>query len=239
MASKSHGGKLVLFILVAIIGGAAGFGYFAQTANLDEKPAAETGADAAAEGSKPVVIDQALLAPKPTDIILGDANAAHTIVEYSSLSCPHCAHFHEKILPELEKEALSTGKAKLVMRYFPLNEPAVKASMVVECAGSNGLKRESFLKVLFSMQPQWAFSESYIADLKKIALVGGMDSAAFDSCMADTELENRILASRLEAAEKLGVTSTPSFFVNGAKMDGDMSIGSFKKALDDSAAKPE
>jgi protein-disulfide isomerase len=227
MAKSSHGGKLVLIAIIIIIGAAAGFGYVKQTSSLEPKP---KDADAA-EAHAHVVIDPKVLELKPTDIILGDANALNTIVEYSSLSCPHCAHFHEKILPDFEKELIASGKVKLVMRYFPLNEPAVKASVLVECAGNNGLKRENFLKALFGTQPQWAFTESYLADLRKIALVGGLDSAAFDSCMADEELENRILTSRLEAAEKLGVTSTPSFFVNGVKLEGDMSLANFRKAI--------
>ncbi|MFN1208971.1 DsbA family protein, partial [Enterococcus lactis] len=79
--------------------------------------------------------------------------------------------------------------------------------------------RVNFLKGLFDTQEKWAFSESYLADLKKIAMVGGVDSAAFDSCIADKDLETRILNSRKEAAEKLAVDSTPTFFINGVKLE--------------------
>ncbi|MES2983841.1 MAG: DsbA family protein [Pseudomonadota bacterium] len=225
MASSSHGGKIALFIIVALVGGFAGFGYFNQTANLDAKAKEE-----AAKPGEPVV-DRSLLAPKPNDIILGDVNALITVVEYSSLSCPHCANFHQTVLPALEKEFITPGKVRLVVRHFPLNEPAIKAAEVVECAGSNGLKRESFLKVLFSMQPQWAFGDSFLKDLKQIALVGGMDSATFDSCMADKALETRILTTRQEAETQLNINSTPTFFINGDKMEGDVSIENFRKAL--------
>lgn len=222
MAKPSNNTKIILFVAVALVGGMAGFGYFKQTAKLSDEPA-----------TKGMQIDQALLAPKPTDIILGDNNAIVTMVEYSSLSCPHCAHFHEGILPALQKEYITPGKVKIIMRYFPLNEPALKASMVVECAGRNGLKRENFIKVLFDMQEQWALGEDFLKNLKQIALVGGLDSAAFDSCIADKDLENRILAMRQEAEEKLGVASTPSFFINGIKYDAAPTIEGFRDKINE------
>lgn len=223
MAKALHSGKAALFVLIAIVGGGTGYGYFKQTSHLQETPAAVV--DTA------TVIDATLLSPKPGDIIMGDVNALNTIVEYSSLSCPHCAHFHEKVLPDLEKEFITTGKAKLILRHFPLNDPALKASIVVECAGNANLKRENFIKVFFSMQAQWAFAESYLADLKQIALVGGLDSAAFDSCVNDKALEERILAMRQMAETKLKVASTPYFFINGEKYVGELTIEGFRKIL--------
>lgn len=224
MAKTTGSGKLILILFVALIGAAAGYGYFSQTAKLSDEPSVEKTAEAP--------VDQALLTPKPNDIIIGDNNAIVTMVEYSSLSCPHCANFHETILPTLEKEFITTGKAKLVVRYFPLNEPALKASQVVECAGKTGLKRESFIKVLFDMQQQWAMSESFLKDLKQIALVGGMDSATFDSCVADKDSETQILAARQEAGTKLNIEATPTFFINGMKYEGEYSVAGFRKALE-------
>ncbi len=226
MATSKNGGKIVLFVLVALIGAAAGFGYFAQTAKMGDASdaTAATPAKLSAEG-------EATLALKPNDIILGDNNALVTIVEYSSLSCPHCAHFHQEVLPTIEKEFITTGKVKLVLRHFPLNDPAIKASELVECAGQNDLKRENFIKVLFEMQSQWAFGESYLKDLKQIASVGGIDSATFDSCMADKALETKILTSRQDGESKLKVDSTPTFFIAGEKFTGDQSVGNFRNAI--------
>lgn len=215
--AKSSGGKLALFALVALIGGAAGFGYFTQTAKLEDAPKTE----------EAVVIERDALKAKPTDIILGDVNALITMVEYSSLSCPHCAHFHADVLPKLEKEFIETGKIKLVMRHFPLNESALRGAQIVECADN----RENFLKVLFNMQTQWAFSDKFLEDLRKIALVGGMDSAGFDSCIADKELENRLIAGRQEASEKLHINSTPTFFINGLKYEGEPTTEGFRTAI--------
>lgn len=221
MAQKPLNKKLITAIAVLLIGGIAYFGYSNQSGVMAEA------------GDKPAVaIDASLLKPRPNDIILGDNNALVTIVEYSSLTCPHCAHFHTDVLPTVKKEYLDTGKAKLVMRYFPLNEPAVKASQLVECVGAQGGNRTNFLKALFETQDKWAFAETYLDDLKKIALVGGVDSAAFDSCMANKDLETKILNSRRDAAEKLHVEATPSFFINGVKLEKDYTVDGFRAALD-------
>ncbi len=225
MAKASHGGKLIVFVAVILVGAAAGYGYFKQAAKLDEPEKADVEAVAAPS------IDLEALKPKPTDIIMGDANALVTIVEYASLSCPHCAHFAQNVLPEIEKQFITTGKVKLVFRHFPLNEPAIKGAEVVECAQGNNLNRENFLKALFSMQQQWAFSEKFLDDLKKIALVGGLDSAALESCLSDKDLETRILAGRQEAEARLAVTATPTFFINGKKYEGEVSAEGFTKAI--------
>ncbi len=222
MATSKNAGKLVIFALVALIGGAAGFGYFTQNAKMEDAPKPATAATAE---------QKQILAPKPSDIILGDNNALVTIVEYSSLSCPHCAHFHQEILPALDKEFITTGKVKMVLRHFPLNDPAIKASEVVECAGQNNLKRENFMKVLFEMQQQWAYNDTYVKDLKQIASVGGLDSATFDSCLADKGLETRILTMRQEAETKLQVSSTPTFYIDGEKYTGEPSVDGFRDAI--------
>jgi len=223
MTKQSHTGKLIIAGVVALVIAIGGYGYFNQSKQLqsEEKKVVE-------EVKK---LDLSALVVKPNDIIIGDANALVTIVEYSSLSCPHCQHFHEKVLPDLQKEFITPGKAKLVFRHFPLNDAALKAAQLVECSGGKGTQRSNFVKVLFEMQSKWAFSDEFVKDLKKIALVGGLDSAAFDSCMNDKDLESRLLASRIDAAQKLDVSSTPTFFVNGTKIQGALSIEELRKAI--------
>jgi len=238
MANQKSSGKLILFVIVALIGGLAGFGYFNQAAKLDDT-AQQTNAAVLSEEKKfaaTPTIDSTILDIKMNDLVIGDANAPVTMVEYSSLSCPHCAQFHTNVLPQLQKNFIDTGKVKLVVRAFPLNEPAVKGAMIVDCAGQNGLNRENFIKVLFDMQAQWAFSEGFLKDLKQIALVGGIDSAAFDSCVNDKDLETRILTSRQDAETKLTVTSTPTFFINEKKYEGEPSVGGFDAALSAAAS---
>jgi protein-disulfide isomerase len=229
--------KIIFIMLVLFAVAAAGYGYFSQTSNL---AGADQTADNAAQPTgketlEPLAPSDPLFSAKPGEIIVGNVDAPATIIEYSSLSCPHCAHFHESVLPDLKKQYLDTGKAKLVWRHFPLNEPALRASQLVECAG--GDQRLKFGETLYKTQKNWAFSENFKSDLKTIAKQGGIDSAAFDSCLSDKEGEDAILESR-QAGMKAGVDSTPSFFVNGVKLDDWSSAEAFGKAIAQPAQEP-
>lgn len=222
MSKSSTGSKFIAMIVVVLIGTAAGVGYFKQSAVLSSE----------SEAKSAPPIQKGALKSQTGDIVVGDANAPVTIVEYMSMSCTHCAHFHQEVFPALEKEFLIPGKAKLIVRHFPLNEPAMRGAQIVECAGQNGLDRANFVKVLLDMQSKWAFSEDFIKNLKQIASVGGLDSAAASSCLADKSLETSIIASRKEGEEKLKVDSTPAFFINGVAYSGDRTISGFKKAIE-------
>ncbi len=224
MATLPSSGKLFAIVLVLLVGATAAYGYFSQTTVLKNNDA-----EAAVQTNN--AENATLLSVKPTDIVLGDPNALVTVVEYMSLSCTHCAHFHEKVMPNISKEFVTTGNAKIVIRHFPLNAPALAASKLVECAGNNGLDRTAFIKVLFDMQTKWAFDEGYLKNLKQLAKVGGVDSAAFDSCMADKTLETSILSARQDAAKKLMVDSTPYFFINGEHYAGSPDADSLRSAI--------
>lgn len=232
------GRKIMVLSAIALVGAAAAFGYFKQADVMDEASTvtATNEANAAPLQPAPTALNskevEALLKITPADITLGDATAPVTVVEYSSLSCPHCAHFHEAVLPMLEKDYITPGKVRLVVRHFPLNAPALKGATLVECAGENGQNRAAFVKTLFDMQAKWAFDDSFEKNLKQIAGVGGIDSAAFDGCMKDKALEDRILAGRQKAEKTLHITGTPAFFINGVEYTGERSIDGFRKALD-------
>jgi len=172
---------------------------------------------------------------KDNDYPMGDPKAPITIVEYASLSCPHCANAHREVLPKLQEEYIDKGKALFIFRHFPLDEPALRAAQVVECAGKDRYHR--FLKVLFNMQDKWARDASFIQSIKNIVSVGGMSEADVDHCVADKALEDKLLVIRKEAQEQFGVSSTPTFFINGQKFEGEMSFDAFKSALDAVTAK--
>lgn len=224
---KTPGSKLVIALLVLVVGGAAWYGYSKQTETLTSADNSSAQAEAAAEEAPSP--DAKIFGPQKGDIVIGKAEAPITIIDYSSLSCPHCAHFHGNILPELKKEYIDTGKAKLVFRHFPLNAPALRAAQLVDCVAPS--QRESFLKVLFDMQAQWAFNEGFMAQLKQIAAVGGMDSAQFDSCIADKDGEAAVVEVRRRGAEEAQVNSTPSFYIDGVKLSESPEIDSFRDAL--------
>jgi protein-disulfide isomerase len=169
------------------------------------------------------------------DRILGNPEAPITIVEYASLTCPHCAHFANDVLPEIKKEWIDTGKAKLVLRDFPLDEPALRAAMIARCAPPE--RYYAFADTFFAAQEKWVRSGDYREALARLAKLGGMGQAEFDTCINNTELENKIVEGRLRATQELEVSSTPTFFINGSKLAGAPTKEEFDKLLSGLAAK--
>jgi protein-disulfide isomerase len=175
------------------------------------------------------------LALKPDDRILGKADAPITIVEYASLTCPHCAHFAVDVLPKLKQKWIDTGKVKLMLRDFPLDEPALRAAMVARCAPAD--KFYPLVDTFFSQQEQWVTARDYRAALEKLAKLAGIGDKQFKTCIEDKKLEDQVAQSRLTAAQQLGVNSTPSFFINGQKFEGAPTFEAFDQLLSGLAAK--
>jgi protein-disulfide isomerase len=184
----------------------------------------------------PMLADaQTVLQITKDDRILGNPDAPITILEYASLTCPHCAHFANDILPEIKKEWIDTGKAKLVLRDFPLDEPALRAAMIARCAPPD--RYYAFAETFFAAQEKWVRTTDYREALARLAKLGGMGKEEFDTCLKNTELENKIVAERLRATQELEVNSTPTFFVNGSKLAGAPTAEEFEKLLSSLAAK--
>ncbi len=173
----------------------------------------------------------------PEDHVLGKPDAPVTIIEYGSLTCPHCAEFQRTTLPKLKAAWIDTGKAKLVFRDFPLDNLALRAAMLAQCAPAD--KYYSYVDTLFLDQATWERARDPKAALGKIAKLGGMTDAQFDACMADEGLMKRIVAGETQAQKEYGVDSTPTFFVNGAKMNpnGAQPFEVFDKVLTEAMAK--
>ncbi|HCR85486.1 MAG TPA: hypothetical protein DIV86_02295 [Alphaproteobacteria bacterium] len=173
-----------------------------------------------------------LLTHTPDDKFLGNFDAPVTIIEYASLSCPHCAKFHNEILPQVKKELIETGKVKFIFRNFPLNKAAIKGAILVECSGKE--QYYSILGKLYGKQQYWAFNEAEIdSKLKEIASEENISAERFANCMANKELENNIVLKSHAAASKLGINSTPAFFINGKKVEHMHSFDEVKKAVDE------
>ncbi len=211
--SKPASNRFALYVLLAVILAAAGLGYYINSLRLSDTSAASaTAAEATSDETPATPFDASALALGKDDIMIGKRSAPVTIVEYSSLSCPHCAYFHTKLLPEVKKAVIDTGKARLIIRPFPLNLPALRASMLVECTPKES--RVTLLETLYARQDDWAFTPAFEARLKAIAEGYGIDEAAFTRCMSNAEAETKILGSRKTGMEKLHVSGTPSFFIN-------------------------
>jgi protein-disulfide isomerase len=171
----------------------------------------------------------------PQDYVLGKADAPVTIIEYASLTCPHCAAFERETLPKIKENWIDTGKAKLVFRDFPLDGWALRAAMVARCAPPE--RYFGFIDALFQSQDVWARAANPQAALGRLAKLGGISDDKFQSCMKDDKLADTVAAERLAAEKQYGVESTPTFFVNGVKLVGEQSYADFDKAL--TAAQPK
>lgn len=170
-----------------------------------------------------------LLAVSPDDMVLGATGAPVTIVEYASLTCPHCAHFTTDTLPQLKSTYIDTGKVKLVFRDFPLDPLALRAAMLAHCAGKG--RYYGFVEVLFQNQKSWAEGEDPDAALAGIAKIGGIGKEQFDHCMADDALAQRVTKSRFDAEKALEIQNTPTFFINGKRFPGAQPFEKFDEAI--------
>jgi len=149
------------------------------------------------------------------DSVVGDENAPVTLIEYSSLSCPHCADFHVNTLPEIKKNYIDTGKVKMIVRDFPLGGPAYAAAMMARCTKPE--RRPQFIDVLFANQDSWTKSPDPKAALARIGKLGGLSQADFDRCTSDKALFEGIQKLQLEAQDKYDVNATPTFIITSSK----------------------
>jgi protein-disulfide isomerase len=169
-------------------------------------------------------------AAEPSEQALGDPNAPVTMIEYASLTCPHCAHFHNEVLPDLKERYIETGKVRLVYRDFPLDERALMAATLAHCAGPE--RYFGFLDVLFQTQNGWARADDPVAALKKLGKLGGMSDEQMEQCLADQELADGILQTRLDGQNQHDVRSTPTLVINDEVYAGSRSIEELSAVID-------
>ncbi len=226
--SKTVIGAAAVIILAAL----GVFGWQKYAATPVATPETATTASVLADLPKPV--DSPLTKAQDGDLVEGDANAPITMVEYSSLSCPHCAKFHNDVLPQVKADYIDTGKVKLVIRDFPLNKQAADASLFAHCVSP--MRYFSIVDILFKTQDQWLVQD-HVGKLAEIAATAGMDRPTFDACLADKAALEKIVASRKLAQDTFAVDSTPTFVVNGIKLSGEQQYPKLK-ALFDELLKP-
>ena len=201
------------------LGAAAGFGL----GGLDPFAAGVALAQNTKVDVAQLMADQAL-----PDVVEGDANAPITIVEYASMTCSHCAAFHNQVYPTLKSKYIDTGKVKFMLREFPLDPLATAGFMLARCADD---KREPMIALLFAQQKNWAFVEKPLDGLSNIVKQTGISQESFESCLKDQSLYEKVNMVRDRAAEKLGVNSTPTFFINGKRISGEMTVEQLDKEV--------
>ncbi|MGB8708467.1 MAG: thioredoxin domain-containing protein [Methyloceanibacter sp.] len=177
-----------------------------------------------------------LMEPGPLpDIVVGSASAPNTIVEYASMTCPHCAQFQTEVFPQLKTKYIDTGKVRYMLREFPLDNLAAAAFMLARCAGDD--RYYAMVDAMFSTQESWAMPGVDAKDkLLQIAKQAGISKEQFDQCLANKELFGKIVKTREIANDKFQVDSTPTFFVNGKRLKGDHQLKDFDIALGEAPA---
>ena len=194
-------------------------------------------AAAALFGSTPLALadptpEELMRAGPLPDIVLGKPDAPVTVVEYASMTCPHCAHFSKTTFPELKTKYIDTGKVRFVFREFPLDDLAAAAAMLARCIDkTNGEKAVAVIEVLFNSQDKWAVRNP-LPQLQQITKQAGLSQQAFDECLKDQTLYNNILAMRERGSKEYKVESTPTLFVNGKMIKGGVELNELAKLID-------
>ncbi len=171
-------------------------------------------------------------APLSDDYVMGDAKAPLILIEYASMTCPHCAHFANGVLPELEKKYVKTGKMRYILRQFPIDEVALKVAMLLECVGDqNSDKYYKFASVFFDSQGRWA-NERYLEHLETISMVGGLSRQQFAGCINNTDREMRILKQKKLAVEEVKLPATPYIFIGGEVYAGERTVEAMSAFID-------
>jgi protein-disulfide isomerase len=169
------------------------------------------------------------------DVVQGSTTAPATIIEYASLTCSHCAAFHARIWPQVKAKYVDTGLAKFILREFPLDPLATAAFMLARCAGPE--KRNLLIDQLFSQQKDWAFVDKPISPLIAIAEGVGLSEGDSGACLKNQALYEKVNQSRDRAAEAFNIDATPTFFINGRKLTGEIALGDFDRWLSSPADK--
>lgn len=173
-----------------------------------------------------------LMQPGPLpEMVLGADNAPVTMVEYASMTCSHCAAFHKETFPKLKSQYIDTGKIRFIFREFPLDPLAAGAFMLARCAGNENKDRYfALVDTLFSQQKDWVVQKP-LPPLQAIAKQAGMTEQAFEQCLANQQVLDGIEQVRQRASDKLGVNSTPTFFINGKIQRGALSMEQIEKEV--------
>lgn len=259
--SEKNNSKLPIILVVAILA-IVGLGFIAYTATQDPVVQASI-ADAITEDTAETITEDDLPQPEiivsnieeetviEEDVItlgkekfatdgtslpvrgIGDPNAPIHMVEYSSLTCSHCAAFHKNTWPEFKAAYVDTGKVYMIFREFPLNKPAIEASQILRCMPED--KHYSFMTLLFETQEQWAFSGDYLDKVKQNAKLAGLSEEEITACLADDSLAKKLTEGLKVGTEVYGVRSTPSFVINGGErlITGNQQVSFFGKIIDD------
>lgn len=192
---------------------------------------ADPGSAQRKQGPEQVSVEELLKPGDLPDLTEGKPDAKVTIVEYASMTCPHCAHFTTDVFLKLKAKYIDTGKVYFIYREFALDNLSAAASMLARCAG--GEKTMPLIETYYLKQEEWAFTQGNpVPKLFDIAKQAGFTQESFDKCLTDQKLLDQITAQRTRATDTFGVNATPTFFINGKRLQETPTLEAFDKVLE-------
>lgn len=184
----------------------------------------------APESSGDVDMDKVMAPGALPDVALGDENAPVAVVEYMSMTCPHCRDFHDRTYDKFKEEYIDAGKVRFILREFPLDPRAAAAIMLARCAPEG--QYFPMVDVLFKQQDVWAVAEDARSELLAIARLAGFTKETFEACLTDQKLLDAVNSVKTKASDEFGVESTPTFLIGGKRYPGALSIEQMRAIID-------
>lgn len=207
----------------------------AQTESAQTAPSAGTTQSTPASAEVPPSegdVDMAkVLEPGPLpEMAIGEANAPVTIVEYMSMTCPHCAKFHNETFDAIKAKYVDSGQVRFILREFPFDPRAAAAFMLARCAPPE--QYFPMVSMLFKQQEQWAAAENGREALLQMSKLAGFTQQSFEACLTNQKLLDDVNAVRERGAKEFGIAATPTFIVNGQRYSGEMSVAVMSALID-------
>ena len=216
-----------------ILGGfaVAGLGGWALTKNMGGTPSSTDLSNLAGAANAQTTTGD-LDTSGIVDMVQGNAEAAVTVTEYASFTCPHCASFHSGAYKQLKADFIDTGKIKFIYREVYFDRPGLWASMIARCGGQE--KFFGIADLIYKGQSEWARAgepAAIIGELRKIGRLAGLDNDTLEACLQDGEMAQTLVAWWQENGERDGINSTPSFLINGT-LNSNMAYPEMKALID-------
>jgi protein-disulfide isomerase len=218
--------NILIILGVITVLAVAGVGIYQWQAAPPKAPAPTASTESAASAEE-IARAKAISAD---DFTIGKADAPVTVIEYASLTCPHCANFHVNVLPRLKTEYIDTGKVRMAFRDFPLDQAALAAAMVARCAGRE--RHYGITSLFFARQQQWAGANESIGAMARLTGLAGMSADDVQACLKKEDVEKAVLDQRLLSEKVFAINATPSFIINGTLHSGGMTFEEFKAVID-------
>lgn len=235
---------LIALVAVAVLlGGFALWKFVLNKGPEPQPPVAVTPATppASPAGTAPAAVDAAALAPRRQgeDFVIGAENAPVVIIEYASLTCPHCARFHGDVLPKIKSDYVDRGLVKFIYRDFPLDGAALRAAQIARCLPPE--RYFTFMDVLFRQQEQWAAGRdvgAIVDRVKQLAALAGLSRDRAEACSTDAESQKKIVEMAQAGERDYQIRATPTIVINGKRHAGSNTLEELEKILQPLVKKP-